>query len=87
MGLAHTSNRMSRNETTLTVLNNCVRGRWSPMCQYSALTSLRDSHCLSTRHSRKALNTDSRIGGYIFSLPYFGFRTFVPVSVLRFPYF
>ena len=33
------------------MLNDCVSARWSLMCQYLALTSLRDSHPLPTRHS------------------------------------
>ena len=53
------------------MLNGRVSTRWSLMCQYSALTLLRDSHPLPTRQS-KALNTDRRL---FFSLPYFSFCT------------
>ena len=47
------------------------------MYQYLALTSLRDSHPLPTRHIRE-LGTDRRL---FFSLPYFCFRTLVSISV------
>ena len=41
----------SWNETTHRVmLNDCVSARWSLMYQYLALTSLRDSYLLPTRH-------------------------------------
>ena len=50
------------------------------MYQHLALTSLRDSHRLPTRHIREP-GTDRRL---FFSLPYFHFRT--SVSVLRFPF-
>ena len=63
------------------MLNDCVSARWSPMYQYLALTSLRDSHRLPTRHIREPGN----IRRLFFSLPYFRFRT--SVSVLRFPHF
>ena len=36
------------------MLNDCVSARWSPMCQYSALTLFGDSHPLATRHSRES---------------------------------
>ena len=58
------------------MLNDCVSARWSPMYQYLALTSLRDSHRLPTRHIREPGN----VRRLFFSLPYF-------VSVLPFPYF
>ena len=60
------------------MLNNFVRARWSPMYQYLALTSLRDSHRLPTRHIREP-GTNRRL---FFSLLYFRFRT--SVSVLPF---
>ena len=76
---------LSRNETKTrlhytqcVVLNDCVSARWSPMCQYLALTSLRDSHRLPTRHIREP-GTDRWL---FFSLPYFRFCT--SVSALRF---
>ena len=60
------------------MLNDRVSARWSPMYQYLALASLRDSHPLPTKaHSW----TDRWL---FFSLPYFRFRT--SVSVLRFPF-
>ena len=59
----------------------CVSARWNPMYQYLALTSLRDSHPLPTRHIREPGN----VRRLFFSLPYFRFRT--SVSVLRFPHF
>ena len=58
------------------MLNDCVSARWSPMYQYLALTSLRDSQRLPTRHIREPGN----IRRFFFSLLYF-------VSVLPFPYF
>ena len=64
-------------------LNDCVSARWSPMYQYLALTSLRDSHPLPTRHIREPIDGFSSE-----SLPYFRFRTSVsvlPFSFQRFP--
>jgi len=58
------------------MLNDCVNARWSPMYQYLALTSLRDSHRLPTRHIRQPGN----IGGFSSH-----FR--ISVSVLPFPHF
>ena len=60
------------------ILNDCVSARWSPMYQYLALISLRDSHSLPTRHIREP-GTDKWL---FFSLPYFCFR--ISVSVLAF---
>ena len=63
------------------ISNDCVSAHWSPMYQYLALTSPRDSHRLPKRHIREPGN----VRRLFFSLPYFHFRT--SVSVLRFPYF
>ena len=58
------------------MLNDCVSARWSPMYQYLALTSLRDSHRLPTRHIR-----EPGTGRWLFfSLPYFCFRTSISIS-------
>ena len=73
--------RPRQDYTDSVMLNDCVSARWSPMYQYLALTSLRDSHRLPTRHIREPGN----VRRLFFSLPYFRFRT--SVSVLRFPYF
>ena len=67
------------------MLNDCISTHWSPVCQYSALTSLEDSPPFASKAQSwfsKALDTDRRL---YFSLPYFGFRT--SVSILRFPHF
>ena len=42
--------RPRQDYTHRVMLNDCVSARWSPMYQYLALTSLRDSHPLPTRH-------------------------------------
>ena len=63
------------------MLNDCVSAHWSPMYQYLALTSLRDSHRLPTKHICEPGN----VRRLFFSIPYFRFRT--SVSVLRFPHF
>ena len=64
------------------------------MCQCLALTSLRDSHPLPTRHNRESVRRKTQIGGFssdfrtsVFVLwfPYFRLRT--SVYVLPFPYF
>ena len=55
------------------MLNDRVSARWSLMYQYLALTSLRDSHPLPTRHIREP------IGGFSSH-----FR--ISFSVLRFPF-
>ena len=55
------------------MVNDCVIARWSPMYQYLALTLLRDSHSLPTRHIREP------IGG-------FSSHFCISVSVLRFPF-
>ena len=68
--------RPKQDYTDSVMLNDCVSARWSPMYQYLALTSLRDSHRLPTRHIREPGN----VRRLFFSLPYF-------VSVLPFPYF
>ena len=54
------------------MVNDCVIARWSPMYQYLALTLLRDSHSLPTRHIREP------IGG-------FSSHFCISVSVLWFP--
>ena len=46
------------------MLNDCVNARWSPMCQYSALTSLEDSHPLATAYSPESVRHQTLIGGY-----------------------
>ena len=62
-----------QDKTTRTVSSykTTVSARWSPMYQYLALTSLRNSHRLPTRHTRE-LGTDRRL--------FFCFRTSVFVS-------
>ena len=72
--------RPRQDYTHCVMLNDCVSARWSPMYQYLALTSLRDSHRLPTRHIREPGN----VRRLFFSLPYFRFRT--SISVLRFPF-
>ena len=67
--------------THCVMLNDCVSAPWSPMYQYLALTSLRDSHPFPTRHIREP-GTDRRL---FFTLLYFHFRT--SVSILRFLHF
>ena len=59
------------------MLNDCVSARWSPMYQYLALTSLRDSHPLPTRHIREPIGGFSshfRISVSVLPFPYFRFR-------------
>ena len=72
--------RPRQDYTYRVMLNDYVSACWSPMYQYLALTSLRDSHPLPTRHICE-LGTDRQL---FFSLPYFRFHT--SVSVLRFPF-
>ena len=47
--------RLQEDYTHPAMLKDCVSARWSLMCQCLALTSLRDSYPLSTRHSRESV--------------------------------
>ena len=62
------------------ILNDCVSAPWSLMNQCLALTSLRDSHLLPTRHIRE-LGTDRQL---FFSLPFPCFRFCTSVSISAF---
>ena len=68
--------RPRQDYTHRVMLNNCVSAHWSPMYQYLALTSLRDSHPLQSRTFVNQV-TDRLL---FFSLLYFRFRTSISIS-------
>ena len=76
--------RPRQDYTRRVMANKCAHGHQSPMCQCLALTSLRDSHPLPTRHIHEKVRCQALIDGFFF-LPYFCFHT--TVSVLWFQYF
>ena len=64
--------RPRQDYTHCVMLNNCVSARWSPVCQYLAITSLRDT---VTLFALAAFLLTS-----VFPFRYFRFRTSVSVS-------
>ena len=74
--------RPRQDYTHCVMLNDCVSARWSPKYQCLALTSLRDSHRLPTRHIREP-GTDQQAAFLLISIflfSYFRFRTSVSIS-------
>ena len=69
--------RQRQDYTDHVMLNDCVSARWSPMYQYLALTSLRDSHRMPTRHIREPGNVRRFSSHFSISVSVLRFRTSV----------